>query len=40
LSHQSVKVGVGIALDVEVATADVVGDFVVHNDGNSVCSRR
>jgi len=34
LSHQPVKVGVGRALDVEVATADVVDGFVVQHDGD------
>ena len=34
LRDESVKVGVGWALDVQGATADVVDGFVVKHDGN------
>ena len=34
LGDQSVKVGVGWSLDVEVSSADVIDGFVIKDDGN------
>ena len=34
LSDESVQVGVGGSLDVEVSSADIVDGFVIEHDGN------